>query len=157
MNQVFQMYQESPENYMSQEDAQIYTNQKLKIKLQTKAYFIVFQSAPQTKKPDFISHISLKIKDIINKAVDQKKLKEILTAQSLSCDLSRVGFLKWVYCFMLHLPYDRLESQIPFSSVHSTHWIFQQRNLYHHLTNNYILLLIGFFHPLDHNLWILLI
>ena len=91
MNQVFQMYQEFLENYMSQEDAQKYTHQKLKIKLQTKADFIVFHSAPQANKPDLISHISLKIKDIINKAVDQKKkLKEILTAQSMSCDLSRV-------------------------------------------------------------------
>ena len=53
--------------------------------------FIVFQSAPQANKPDLISHVSLKIKDIINKAVDQqKKLNEILTAQSMSCDLSRV-------------------------------------------------------------------
>ena len=39
MNQVFQMYQEFLGNYMSQEDddAQKYTYQKLKIKLQTKA------------------------------------------------------------------------------------------------------------------------
>ena len=63
----------------------------MKVKLQTKADFIVFHSAPQANKPDLISHVSLKIKDIINKAVDQKKkLNEILTAQSMSCDLSRV-------------------------------------------------------------------
>ena len=91
MNQVFQFYQEFLGNYTSQEDAQKYTHQKLKIKLQTKTDFIVFHSAPQANKPDLISHVSLKMKDIINKAVDQKrKLKEILTAQSLSCDLSRV-------------------------------------------------------------------
>ena len=76
---------------MSQEDAQKYTHQKLKIKLQTKADLIVFDSVPQANKLDLISHVSLKMKDIINKAVDQKKkLKEIPTAQSLSCDLSRV-------------------------------------------------------------------
>ena len=73
MNQVFQTYQEFLENYMSQEDAQKYTHQKLKIKLQTKADFIVFHSTPQANKPDLISHVSLKIKDIINKAVGQKK------------------------------------------------------------------------------------
>ena len=33
MNQVLQMYQEFLENYMSQEDAQKYTQQKLTIKL----------------------------------------------------------------------------------------------------------------------------
>ena len=76
---------------MSQEDAQKYTHQKFKIKLQTKANFIVFQSATQANKPNFIGHISLKMKYIINKAVDQKKkLKKILTAQSLSCHLSRL-------------------------------------------------------------------
>ena len=76
---------------MSQEDAQKYTHQKLKIKLQTKADFIVFHSAPQANKPDLINHVSLKIRDIINKPVHQKKkLNEILTAQSMSCDLSRV-------------------------------------------------------------------
>ena len=87
------MYQEFLKNYMSQEDAQKYTHHKLKIKLQTKSHFIVFHSAPQTNKPNLISHISLKLKNITNKAVDhgqRKKLKEILTAQSLSGDLSRV-------------------------------------------------------------------
>ena len=75
MNQVFQMYQEFLGNCMSQEDddAKKYTYQKFKTKLQTKADFIVFHSAPQANKSDLISHVSLKIKDIINKAVDQKK------------------------------------------------------------------------------------
>ena len=42
MNQVFQMYQEFLGNYMSQEDAQKYRHQKLKIKFRPKLTLLYF-------------------------------------------------------------------------------------------------------------------